>query len=83
MSFKTVFCIGFMCLGSAAADWYNNKEARDDDKGSTGAEREVYFEFKVPMTLSDDQVTAMADDMAWFYLKYPAAKIIEAQEVEA
>jgi hypothetical protein len=62
---KIVHCIALEGNGPTGVNWYHQHQAREDAKGTTGAEREVYFDLQVPPLATADQITELADDAAW------------------
>lgn len=77
---KNVFCIALEGNGPTGVDWYRYKENRELAKGTTGAEKEVYFDLQVPVNASDEEITDLADDAAWNKTHFPRD---EAYEIDA
>lgn len=80
---KTVYCIGFEDDGQFVADWYERMDVRDECKLTTGAAKEIYFDFTAPLESTSDQITAMVDDMAWFKFTFPHKECQVTEDVES
>lgn len=67
---RLIFCIGYEERHDVVADWYTSEEARAPFIGASGCD-EVLFSFTVSEQTSDAQISAMAEDLAWFKCTFP------------
>ena len=79
---RLIFCIGYEERNDIVADWYTSEKARTPFIGASGCE-EVLFSFSVSAQTSDVQISAMAEDLAWFKCTFPATGVSNEQAVEA
>lgn len=81
---RSIFCVGYEERGEVVADWYTSEQARDEWLGQSGASREVAFFFGVPECTTEDQITAIADDLAWLKYTYPGGvDVVELDDQQA
>jgi len=77
-----IYCIGYEERKQIVADWYTSEEARALFIGASGT-KEVLFTFTVSAQANDEQISAMADDLAWFKCTFPATGVSTEESVEA
>lgn len=77
---REIFCIGYEEHKEIVADWYVSLDAREPFIG-TSEKREVLFSFRVDSQVNDEQISAMAIDLAWFKVNFPVT-VGEDEELE-
>lgn len=82
---RSIFCVGYEERGEVVADWYTSEQARDEWLGASGAKKEVVFYFGVTECTTQEQISAIATDLAWLKYTYPGdadAVELDAQDAE-